>query len=171
MSGGGDRAALATLDNLAHVFQAQGRHAEAEEWFGRALAGRPRVLGDSRLDTSESLGNLAALYYAQGRYAAAVPLYEESLAVRRRRAVAGRARQVPGGSRTATPAESCMRTGSLGHCADGGGVGGVARAVGGKAGRGPARESPRRRQRCGGRYGGRQRCRQKQGWGHAGRTR
>ncbi len=75
--------AMATdLNNLALLYQAQGRYAEAEPLYKRALAIREKALGAEHPDVAQSLNNLAALYHDQGRYAEAEPLYERSLAIR-----------------------------------------------------------------------------------------
>ncbi len=42
---------LTSVDNLAALYQAQGRLAEAEPLYKRALEGRERVLGKEHPDT------------------------------------------------------------------------------------------------------------------------
>ena len=64
------------LDNLAGLYQAQGRYGEAEPLFKRALEVNERVLGPEHPDTLTSVNNLAALYLVQGRYGEAEPLYK-----------------------------------------------------------------------------------------------
>ncbi len=71
----------ASLNNLAVLYDNQGRYAEAEPLYERALAIQEEVLGAEHPDVAVSLNNLAALYYAQGRYAEAEPLYERALGV------------------------------------------------------------------------------------------
>ena len=61
---------------------AQGRYAEAEPLYKRALAIREKALGPDHPDVGTSLNNLAVLYQAQGRYAEAEPLYKRALAIR-----------------------------------------------------------------------------------------
>ena len=67
---------LTSVNNLADLYQAQGRYGEAEPLYKRALEARERVLGKEHPDTLASVNNLAALYQAQGRYAEAEPLYQ-----------------------------------------------------------------------------------------------
>ncbi|NIP13689.1 MAG: TonB family protein, partial [Pseudomonas stutzeri] len=59
----------------------QGRYAEAEPLYQRALAIRENALGPDHSDVAQSLNNLAALYHAQGHYAEAEPLYQRALAI------------------------------------------------------------------------------------------
>ncbi len=60
----------------------QGRYAEAEPVYKRALAVQEKALGPAHPDVAGSLNNLAVLYDAQGRYAEAEPLYERALAIK-----------------------------------------------------------------------------------------
>ncbi len=71
-----------TLNNLALLYDAQGKYAEAEPLYKRALAIREQVLGPEHRSVATSLSNLAELYKAQGKYAEAEPLYKRSLAIR-----------------------------------------------------------------------------------------
>ena len=64
----------ASLNNLAGLYHAQGKYAEAEPHFKRALAIREKVLGAEHPKVAGSLNNLAALYDAQGKYGEAEPL-------------------------------------------------------------------------------------------------
>ena len=52
---------------------AQGKYAEAEPLFKRALAIREKALGKDHPDVATSLNNLALLYDSQGKYAEAEP--------------------------------------------------------------------------------------------------
>jgi tetratricopeptide (TPR) repeat protein len=70
-----------TLNNLAGLYHARGRYADAEPFYQRALAIRERVLGPDHPDVALSLNNLAVLYDAQGRYAEAEPLYRRALVI------------------------------------------------------------------------------------------
>ena len=73
---------LATsLNNLAAVYKAQGRHAEAEPLYKHALAIDEKILGPDHPNFSRDLNNLAELYRAQGRYAKSEPLIKRSLAI------------------------------------------------------------------------------------------
>ena len=74
---------LATsLNNLAALYNLQGKYTEAEPLSKRSLAIREKALGPDHPDVATSLNNLAALYRAQGRYAEAEPLYQRALAIR-----------------------------------------------------------------------------------------
>ena len=74
---------LATgLNNLARLYQAQGKYAEAEPLYQRALANGEKVLGPEHPTVAASLNNLAELYTSQGEYSNATPLYRRSLAIR-----------------------------------------------------------------------------------------
>ena len=72
-------------NNLASLYQTQGRYAEAEPLYKRALAIREKALGPDHPTVATSSNNLAHSYDAQGRYAEAEPLYKRALAIRRRR--------------------------------------------------------------------------------------
>ena len=71
-----------SLNNLAGLYDDQGRYADAEPLYKRSLAIREKALGPDHPDVATSLNNLAALYDDQGRYADAEPLYKRSLAIR-----------------------------------------------------------------------------------------
>jgi tetratricopeptide (TPR) repeat protein len=74
---------LATsLNNLAALYQTQGKYAEAEPRYKRSLAIREKLLGAEHPDVAASLNNLAELYRTQGKYAEAEPLYKRSLAIK-----------------------------------------------------------------------------------------
>ena len=80
---GPDHPDVATiLHNLASLYHAQGRYADAEPLYKRSLAIMEKALGPDHPDVATSLNNLALLYHAQGRYADAEPLYKRSLAIR-----------------------------------------------------------------------------------------
>ena len=70
---------LTSVNNLAVLYQAQGRYGEAEPLYKRALEASERVLGKEHPDTLASVNNLALLYQAQGRYGEAEPLYRRAL--------------------------------------------------------------------------------------------
>ena len=70
-----------SLNNLAMLYQAQGRYADAEPLLKRSLAIREKALGPDHPDVAVSLHNLAELYRAQGRYADAELLYKRALAI------------------------------------------------------------------------------------------
>src|SRR5271166_915342 len=70
------------LNNLAVVYKSQGRYAEAEGLYKRALAIREKALGASHPNVAGTLNNLALLYAAQAKYADAEALYKRALAIK-----------------------------------------------------------------------------------------
>ncbi len=74
---------LATsLNNLAGLYESQGRWAEAEPLYDEALKICRTLFGDRpNHDLASSLNNLAGLYRSQGRWAEAEPLYDEALQI------------------------------------------------------------------------------------------
>ena len=70
------------LNTLACVYYNQGRYAEVEPLYRRALEIRERVLGGEHIDVAGSLNNLANLYWGLARYAEAEPLYRRTLEIR-----------------------------------------------------------------------------------------
>ena len=83
---------LASLNNLAGLYESQGRYSEAEPLYRLALEKRRAVLGEKHPDTLSSVNNLAGLYRAQGRYSEAEPLYRLAL---EKQAVRCWARNIP----------------------------------------------------------------------------
>ncbi|CCI18743.1 hypothetical protein MICAF_4360005 [Microcystis aeruginosa PCC 9807] len=69
------------LNNLAKLYQSQGRYAEAEPLHLQALELRKRLLGENHPSVAISLNNLAKLYDSQGRYTEAEPLFLQALAI------------------------------------------------------------------------------------------
>jgi len=67
------------LNNLAKLYQSQGRYAKAEPLHLQALELRKRLLGENHPDVATSLNNLAFLYQSQGKYQEAESLYLQSL--------------------------------------------------------------------------------------------
>jgi tetratricopeptide (TPR) repeat protein len=72
------------LNNLAALYDAQGKYGEAELLYKRALAIREQALGTEHPDTAQSLNDLAWLYYNEGKYEQAELLYKRTLAIRER---------------------------------------------------------------------------------------
>ncbi len=71
-----------SLNNLAALYQSQGRWPEAEPLYDEALKIRRALFGETaNNDLATSLNNLAALYVLQGRWAEAEPLYDEALKI------------------------------------------------------------------------------------------
>ena len=71
-----------TLNNLAALYDKQGRHAEAEGLNKRSLAIREEALGPSHPDVAETLFNLAIEYDRQGKSSKAEGFYKRALAIR-----------------------------------------------------------------------------------------
>ena len=71
-----------SLNNLAVLYKIQGRFADAEPLYKRALAIKEKAFGPDHPDVAISLSNLAELYRVQGRYADAAPLNQRALAIR-----------------------------------------------------------------------------------------
>jgi tetratricopeptide (TPR) repeat protein len=71
----------ASLNNLAVLYKMQGRFAEAEGLYTRALAIYENEISPRDPTLLGSLNNLAVLYYDQGRYAKAESLYKRALAM------------------------------------------------------------------------------------------
>ena len=70
-----------SLNNLAVLYWAQGRPAEAEPLAKRTLAIYEKALGPEHPHVAISLNVLALQYQAQGRYAEAEPLFKRALAI------------------------------------------------------------------------------------------
>ena len=71
-----------SLNNLAELYRAQSRDAEAGPLYRRSIAIFEKALGLEHPSVGTSLNNLAELYRDQGRYDEAEPLYKRSLAIR-----------------------------------------------------------------------------------------
>ena len=69
------------LDNLAEIYQAEGRYADFEKLFKRALAINERTFGADHEWVAFSLSKLAKLYSDKGLYPDAEQLYRRSLAI------------------------------------------------------------------------------------------
>ncbi len=69
------------LNNLAVLYDDEGRYAEAETLYKQALAVTEKALGPEHVEVGTYLSNLAGVYKAQGRYAEAVPLLKRALAI------------------------------------------------------------------------------------------
>ncbi|MFM8922531.1 MAG: tetratricopeptide repeat protein [Microcystis panniformis] len=70
-----------SLNNLADLYRAQGKYAEAEPLYLRALAIREKQLGAEHPHVANSLNNLADLYQSQGKYTEAESLYQRAIAI------------------------------------------------------------------------------------------
>ncbi len=74
-----------SLNNLAALYDSQGRYTEAEPLYLQALDLKKRLLGDNHPSVATSLNNLAGLYDSQGRYKEAEPLHLEALDLHKRK--------------------------------------------------------------------------------------
>ncbi len=77
----GDIRRATTLDNLADVYRAQGRQADAETLYREALERRVEILGAEDQRVAVGLENLAGFYVEHGSYAAAAPFYWRALEI------------------------------------------------------------------------------------------
>ncbi|MGO8778414.1 MAG: CHAT domain-containing protein, partial [Rhodomicrobium sp.] len=77
-------ATLISVNNLATLYDDQGRYSEAEPLYKRALEESERVLGKEHPLTLGNLSNLAAMYESQGRYGEAEALSKRALEARER---------------------------------------------------------------------------------------
>jgi tetratricopeptide (TPR) repeat protein len=73
---------VACLNNLALLYQAQGRYELAEPLLQQALSLYEQQMGATHLKTATSLNNLADLYWHQGKYEEAEPLLKRALMIR-----------------------------------------------------------------------------------------
>ena len=71
--------ALNTVNNLAGVYESQGRYAEAEMLYKRVLRSQEQQLGSDHPSVLTTMHNLASVYESQGRYAEAKKLYNRVL--------------------------------------------------------------------------------------------
>ena len=69
------------LDNLAFVYGAQGKFAEAGILFERVLAIAEHAVGENHIIVSQALRNLAENYRAEGRYSEAAPLLARAVRI------------------------------------------------------------------------------------------
>src|SRR5262245_24761740 len=81
----GDHTHLAqSLNNLASLYQAQGKLSAAEPLCKEALEMKKRLFKGDHARLALSLNNLAGLYHAQGKLSAAEPLCKDALAMYKR---------------------------------------------------------------------------------------
>ncbi|HEY9868450.1 MAG TPA: tetratricopeptide repeat protein [Candidatus Obscuribacterales bacterium] len=69
------------INNLAAVYQIQGKYTFAESLYKRALDLNQRLHGKEHPDVALNLHNLAVLYCAKSRFAEAEPLFREAIAI------------------------------------------------------------------------------------------
>ena len=80
--GGGEDADMDDMMRLALLLSDQGKLAEAEPLYRRALAGKEAQLGEAHPSTLNTINNLAILLTEQGKLAEAEPLHRRALAGR-----------------------------------------------------------------------------------------
>ena len=76
----------ASLNNLALLYDAQGKYAEAEPLYKRSLAIWEKALGPEHPDVAQGLENYAALLRKTGRSAEASKMEARAKAIRAKRA-------------------------------------------------------------------------------------
>src|SRR5215813_1073756 len=76
-----DHRLAVTLGNLGGVYWAQGKYAEAQPLFERAVAIDENALGPDHRLFAVSLYDLANLYCAMGKYEQAEPLFKRTIAI------------------------------------------------------------------------------------------
>ena len=69
------------MNNLASLYDNQGKYSEAEPLYLDALEMRKRLFTGDHPNVASSLNNLALLYNNQGKYSEAEPLYIDALAI------------------------------------------------------------------------------------------
>lgn len=67
------------MNNLAALYERQGRLTDAEPLYQRAAAIREQALGPDHPDLAISLNNLASLYQSEGRNGDALPIVERMI--------------------------------------------------------------------------------------------
>ena len=79
---GADHPYVATsYNNLAGVYDSQGKYAKAEEYYNKALGIYLKKLGADHPDVATSYNNLAGVYDSQGKYFDANNAYQKALLV------------------------------------------------------------------------------------------
>src|SRR5947199_3589480 len=71
---------LDTVNNLGILYVNQGKLAEAEQMYQRALAGKEKALGPDHTSTLDTVNNLGVLYVIQGKLAEAEQMFQRALA-------------------------------------------------------------------------------------------
>ena len=69
------------LNDLANVYNSQGKYEEAIELFKEALLIDEKTIGKEHPDYATRLNNLANVYGSQGKYQEALDLYEQALKI------------------------------------------------------------------------------------------
>ena len=82
--GEGDLKVATALNNLAGLYESQGRYSEAEPLYKQSLEIIRTSLPADDPDLATSINNLAGLYHAQGRYSEAEPLFIQAIEIDRK---------------------------------------------------------------------------------------
>ena len=69
------------LNDLATLYQAQGKDRDAESFYRRSIEIKERTLGSDHADVATSLNNLAVFLASQERYTEAATLYRRALGI------------------------------------------------------------------------------------------
>ena len=70
-----------SLKNLAELYRVQGKYADSEPLYLRALKIDEKALGREHPGVATDMNNLALLYNAQGKHAEAKPLFKCALKI------------------------------------------------------------------------------------------
>ena len=70
---------LATVHNMALVFQGKGEYDKALEWYHRALDGQEMALGKDHPDTLPTVHNMAGVFQDKGEYDKALEWHQRAL--------------------------------------------------------------------------------------------
>ena len=70
-----------SLNNLALIYKAMGKHAAAEDFYKHALTILEKSLGADNPKVGTALYNLAQLYHSQSRYTEAEQMYKRALEI------------------------------------------------------------------------------------------
>jgi tetratricopeptide (TPR) repeat protein len=70
-----------SLNNLAVLYEDQGKYEQAEPLYQQALQVRKKIWGPVHPDVADSLNNLAKLYDGQGKRERAEPLFQQALQI------------------------------------------------------------------------------------------
>jgi tetratricopeptide (TPR) repeat protein len=74
-----DMTMMCAVHGLGNLFAGQGKLAEAERMYERALQGREKALGRDHTSTLETVNNLGALYLNRGKLDKAEEMYKRAL--------------------------------------------------------------------------------------------
>jgi tetratricopeptide (TPR) repeat protein len=67
------------INNLGNLYLDQGKLAEAEKMYERALRGNKEALGPKHMSTLITVNNLGSLYKSQGKLVKSEQMYKQAL--------------------------------------------------------------------------------------------